>query len=233
MHSAASMRSIVRCSLIVLLASAAACNNYDLLDHLENPGGKETFTDRLYFFVTSQMTPGDMTGLNAGGCGGSGAGRADCVCEALAKQNNLRRSASSKYLAWLSTSIASMNCRFIGATGVTCAPTGPSVWYNTNNEIVFTGVESATTGLFGGTPSLPAAPKFMENRQSVPNSPNNVWTGTNPGGANGPPSCNDWSTGLTGTMGRAGTSDNQDSFFTNSSDKNCDIGSRVYCVALP
>jgi hypothetical protein len=59
------MRSMVRCSLIALLAGAAACTNYDLLDKLENPGGKEVFTDRLYIFVTSQMTAGDMFALTA------------------------------------------------------------------------------------------------------------------------------------------------------------------------
>lgn len=227
------MRSIVRSILVGLLVGVAACSNIGLLDQLENPGGKETFTDRLYFFVTSQMTPGDMTGLNANGCGGTGVGRADCVCEALAKQNNLRRSATSRYMAWLSTSLAGMSCRFTGAAGSSCAPAGPSVWYNTNNTIVFSSIESATTGLFGSTPALPSAPQYMENRQPVPISPNNVWTGTNPGGGNGPPNCGDWTVGSTGTMGRAGTSDNQDSFFTNSSDKNCDIGSRVYCLALP
>ncbi|HNA80478.1 MAG TPA: hypothetical protein PKY99_13530, partial [Turneriella sp.] len=88
------MRNFVRGLSILLFAAVTACNNYDLLDSLERPGSKESFSDRLFVFVTSQMTAGDMFALNAGSCGGTGIGKADCVCQALAAQNGLRRSST-------------------------------------------------------------------------------------------------------------------------------------------
>jgi hypothetical protein len=126
------MRSFRRCLSILLVAGVTVCNNYNLRDHLENPGGpggnnNERFSDRLFIFVTSQMIQGDMLGLSAGDCGfyrtsiccgligdmlglsagdcgGSGIGRADCICQALAAQNGWRMSATSRFIAWLSTS---------------------------------------------------------------------------------------------------------------------------------
>ena len=236
MHSAASMRSIVRCSLIVLLASAAACSNYELLDKLENPGGKEVFTDRLYIFVTSQMTAGDMFALTASGCSGTGIGKADCVCQALAARNGRRRSASSRFLAWLSDTGFPMNCRFGNAMGLGCTPTGNQIWYNTNNEVVFTGIEPTSSGLMGNTPSapdMPFAPKYTESGFVVPLMNDNVWTGTNPGGGAAGNTCNEWASNQAGDLGRTGQSDITGSAWTNSSDLGCDLFKRIYCVAVP
>ncbi len=68
------MRSLGRRLCILLVAGLAACNNYNLVEQLENPGKlfNERFTDRLFIFVTSQMTAGDMFALNAGSCSGTG-----------------------------------------------------------------------------------------------------------------------------------------------------------------
>ncbi len=221
---------------MALLAGSTACSNIGLLDQLENPGGKETFTDRLYIFVTSQTTAGDMFALNAGSCSGTGPSKADCVCQALAAQNGLRRSATSKYLAWLSATGAPMNCRLAGAMGVSCPPSGPSVWYNTNNEVVFNGIESATTGILGSTATLAAAPKYTEKRVQAPSTPDNVWTGTDTGGgvATGI-TCNDWTTFSSGVQARTGSSDSLSSAWTQGSVTSfgCDLFKHIYCVAVP
>lgn len=210
-----------------------ACTNYDLLDKLENPGGKETFTDRLIVFVTSQMTAGDMFALNAGSCNGTGIGKADCVCQALAAQNGLRRSSTSKFLAWLSISGAPMNCRFANAMGVSCPPSGTQVWYNTNFEPVFQGIESATTGLMGSTPGLPNAIKYAENRFLVPNTTDDVWTGTTAGGAIGS-TCADWQSFNNLASGTVGQSHSFGPAWTSTGGTvTCDQFKRIYCVAVP
>jgi hypothetical protein len=220
---------------ILLIAAVTACNNYDLLDSLERPGSKESFSDRLFVFVTSQMTAGDMFALNAGGCSGTGIGKADCVCQALAIQNGLRRSSTSKVLAWLSGSSVPMNCRLASAMGLAgCAPTGTQVWYNTNYEPVFQGIETTTTGLLEPTsPVLLNAIRYTEKRFALPTEPDNVWTGTNPGGVVSGNNCNDWQFGLTGISGRTGQSDGIGPVWTNSADPMCDQFKRIYCIAVP
>jgi len=142
---------------ILLVAGVTACNNYNLLYHLENPGGpggnnNERFSDRLFIFVTSQMTQGDMLGLSAGDCGGSGIGRADCVCQALAAQNGWRMSATSRFIAWMSTSVDAAKCRMLNQGGGSCTPSGPCVWYNTNYEPVFQQLRVMDSGLIGHRP---------------------------------------------------------------------------------
>jgi len=229
------MRSLVRGILVALLVGVAACSNIGLLDQLENPGGKETFTDRLYIFVTSQMTQGDMFALNAGSCSGNGVSKADCVCQALAVQNGRRRSATSRFLAWLSVTGSPMNCRLGGAMGLACTPTGSQIWYNTNNEVVFTGIESATTGLLGTTVGMPASPKYTESGFVAPTMLDNVWTGTDTGGliAASNNTCGGWVENTPGFQGRTGQSDTFGSAWTNSSDFGCDLYKRIYCVAVP
>lgn len=227
------MRLLIRVLCVTMTSILGACSNYDLLDKLENPGGKESFTDRLYIFVTSQMTAGDMFALNAGSCSGTGIGKADCVCQTLAAQNGRRRSASSRFLAWLSTSTSPMNCRFGSLTGQGCAPTGNQIWYNTINEVVFTGIEPTASGLMGNTPGMPAPPKYTESGFAAPSMADNVWTGTNAGGGVAANTCGDWSSNQAGFLGRTGQSDTIGAAWTNSSDFGCDLFKRIYCVAVP
>jgi len=204
------MRSLRRCLSILLVAGVTACNNYNLRDHLENPGGNnnERFNDRLFIFVTSQMTQGDMLGLSAGDCGGSGIGRADCVCQALAAQNGWRMSATSRFIAWLSTSVDAAKCRMLNQGGGSCTPIGPFVWYNTNYEPVFNSFESSTQGLLGTALALTAAPRYTESRLLAPSMADNVWTGTASGGLTAGLTCNDWTANTSGSAARTGTSDN-------------------------
>lgn len=229
------MRRPLQILLLISVSSIIACSNYNLRDQLENPGsaGSEQFTDRLFIFVTSQMTAGDMFALSAGSCSGTGIGKADCVCQALAAQNGRRRSATSRFLAWLSDTGSPMNCRFGNAMGLGCAPTGSQIWYNTNNEVVFTGIEPTASGLMGSTPGMPFAPKYTESGFVAPSMADNVWTGTNPGGAAAGNTCNDWSSNLAGFLGRTGQSDTLGPAWTNSSDFGCDLFKRIYCVAVP
>lgn len=228
------MRNFVRGLSILLFAAVTACNNYDLLDSLERPGSKESFSDRLFVFVTSQMTAGDMFALNAGGCSGTGIGKADCVCQALAAQNGLRRSSTSRFIAWLSTEVDAAKCRMLNQGGSTCTPSGPFIWYNTNYEPVFTSFESATTGLLGSTLTMPSAAKYTEGRFPAPSMTDNVWTGTDIGGnIAGGFTCDNWNSFSAGFQGRTGNSDSQSSGWTSGPTFGCDLFKRIYCIAVP
>ncbi|GAB4430693.1 MAG: hypothetical protein OHK0011_13390 [Turneriella sp.] len=226
----------IRSMAILLIAAVAACNNYNLLAQLENPGSliNERFSDRLFVFVTSQMTAGDMFALNAGSCNGTGIGKADCVCQALAAQNGLRMSSTSRFIAWLSTSVDAAKCRMLNQGGSTCKPSGPFVWYNTNYEPVFTSFESATTGLLGSTLTISNAPKYTEGRFPVPPMSDNVWTGTDIGGnIAGGFTCDNWNSFSAGFQGRTGTSDSLGSGWTSGKSFGCDLFKRIYCIAVP
>jgi hypothetical protein len=225
---------IVRALGFVAIATLPSCNNYDLFDKLENPGGKESFSDRLFVFVTSQMTAGDMFALNAGGCSGTGIGKADCVCQTLAAQNSLRMSSTSRFIAWLSSSVDAAKCRMLNQAGSTCTPIGPFIWYNTNYEPVFTSFESTTTGLLGNATTLAATPKYTENRIAAPSQVDNVWTGTDVGGGiAGGLTCSDWNSNLAGAQGRTGTSDSTGASWTSGTSFGCDLFKRIYCIAVP
>lgn len=231
------MRSLVRGMSILLVAAVTACNNYDLLDSLENPGSKEKFTDRLFVFVTSQMTAGDMFALNAGKCSGTGIGKADCVCQALAAQNGLRMSSSSRFIAWLSSEADAPKCRMLNQSGSSCTPSGPFVWYNTNYEPVFQGIETPTTGLLAPTsppPALLNSIRYTETRFAVPIQSDNVWTGTDIGGnIAGGFTCDNWNSFAAGFQGRTGTSDSLTSGWTSGTSFGCDLFKRIYCIAVP
>ncbi len=100
------MRSVY---LVLLVAAILVrCSNYDLLDKLENPGGSISVPpQKLYAFVTSAVTLGDMTGLTSSSCTGTGLGRADCYCT--------EKAASAIYCTAAARNL-SLGCRMAQAT---------------------------------------------------------------------------------------------------------------------
>ncbi len=232
------MLGLARYVLVPLVVWVAACNNYNLRDQLENPGKfiNERFNDRLFVFVTSQMTAGDMFALNAGSCSGTGIGKADCVCQAMAAQNGWRMSSSSRFIAWLSTSVDAAKCRMLGQNGTGCTPTGSFIWYNTNYQPVFTSFDNNNTGLLGSSLALPAAINHTEGGIAIPSGvSNNVWTGTNAGGTvTSGATCSDWQSFANSQAGRAGTAESLGNAWTqDSAVEPCDQFKRIYCIAVP
>lgn len=229
------MRGSAICQATLILCLAISCNNYDLLEKIENPGGeKERYSDRLFIFATTQTTQGNLTGLNAGSCGGSGLARADCVCTALAAQHHRRMGPDRRFIAWLSTSVEWARCRMLGGGGNACtSPTGAFTWYNTAMQPVFTSYEATATGLLGNAPALPNAPQFTENGAMAPTVANDVWTGTALGGTNGTTHCAGWTDGTNASTADTGTVFHTGTSWTASTALGCDIFKRIYCIALP
>lgn len=213
----------------------SACNNYDLLDKLENPGNLEKFTDRLFVFVTSMTTQGNMQSLPASNCAATGKARADCACQNIAAQNGRRRSSSSRFVAWLSDTGSEMRCRIVGQESVGCAPTGTHVWYNTGYQAVFSGLENSTTGVLGAATTLSFSPQYTETGALITGETDNVWTGTDAGGIQAGNNCSGWTDIGDGTtpQGRLGTASSLGPPWTNSSDLACTNYKRIYCFALP
>lgn len=206
-----------------------ACNAYNLKEKLENPGGNaetEKFTDRLFAFVTSVVTQGDMQGLVADNCSGTGYGRADCYCQQLAQKKNRRMSASSQFVAFLGETSNSMKCRILSTTGASCTPVGSFVWYNTNFQPVFSGFGQ----LFNAAPALTATLNFTESGAQLPPA-EFVWTGTGADGVGNGSNCSGWIS--TGSIGLYGQSDSTNTAWTNLNSQNCNIPSHIYCFAVP
>ncbi len=215
----------------------AGCNNYNLKEKLENPGGSgqaEKFSDRLFAFVTTATTMGDMQGLVDDNCTGTGYTRADCFCQQLAQKNGLRMSSSSKFVAWLGETNNSMKCRIQNLTGPSCTlPAGNFTWYNTKFQPVFTGTMGANstgTELFNVSATLGAVLNFTESGVQLP-AGQAVWTGTGGDGVGNGSNCSGWVS--TASLGLYGQSDVTNIAWTNLNAQNCNIASRLYCFAMP
>lgn len=220
------------------MACISACNNYGLKEKLENPGGTaqtEKFTDRLLAFVTSVTTLGDMQGLVADGCSGTGYFRADCFCQQTAQKNGLRMSSSSKFVAWLGETNNSMKCRIqnLAAAASCTLPAGNFTWYNTKFQPVFNGVMGANstgTELFNVSATLAATLNFTETGSPL-GAAEIVWTGMGGDGVGNGSNCSGWSS--TAGLGLYGQSDVTNIAWTNLNSQNCNISARIYCFAMP
>lgn len=218
----------------IMVLALTSCSNYNLKEHLENPGGEkktEVFADRLFVFVTTAVTRGDMMDLPANGCSGTGMDRADCYCQQIAQQNGRRMASTSRFVAWLSTSgtVNEMLCRILGNSGAGCAPVGSFIWYNTNYAPVFNGMSA----LFNAAPALSSLLSFTESGVQVVPATEDVWTGTAQQGTANTSNCNNWFINTNANLGLAGRSGNTDFAWTNSATRNCDSPLRLYCFAVP
>lgn len=225
--------------LSALLAASVfcSCSNYDLKDKLENPGGSSSGmgSARHYAFVTNQVTLGNMTGLVAGACGGTGLVRADCACTEIARMNGLARSSTSQFVAWLSTTANDMKCRLTGTTSplVNCAqPTGGPTWYNTQDQVIANGFAD----LFDG--SISAQPRYTEFKTSPAGL--FVWSNTTELGLSG--GGNDcltggvsWGEGTNAGVGARGDVGGTGITWTTGGGgtNTCDNSHHVYCFAMP
>lgn len=210
-----------------------ACNNYNLKDQLENPGGQEKFTDRLIVFVSSSVTVGNMEALFASGCSGTGIQRADCYCQAKAKEYNRRMNAGSRFVAWLSETGTPVNntmlCRILGTTGDGCAPAGSFTWYDTSFQPIVSGMSN----LFNASPPFSAAIRLTESGNPAPVVLDDVWTGTAQQGTAQPNNCSNWQDATGAIQAGIGDSSAIDFGWTNRSGGFCNVPRRIYCFAIP
>lgn len=222
-------------TVLSLLIFAAHCNNYDLVDKLNNPGGATASQEKLYAFVSSATTSSanfsDYTAALFTSCSGfTGQGRADCACQIMAQNANLPMPKSGKYISWTSISSNDMRCRIQGIfNSTTCAtlPSGGPLWQNTNGIPIANGY----AGLFSGALM---SPLNVTETKGSPGS-TSVYTGTNTdgtlAGSSSTATCTDWSSGSSATLGSANASGAQ--WTNNGASPNCSTLASIYCFALP
>lgn len=220
--------------LVTTLLLVNQCTNIGLSNYLEKPGTSSgnSSSQKLYAFITSQLTLGDMSGFTNGGCTGNGFARADCACTDLAIANGLMTKPGGLFRAWLSGQMDDMTCRLQGFAGNSCGiPTGSYTWYNTNEEQI-----AASYGdLFDG--ALAAGLKYTETRTL--SGATSVWTGTDANGlrsnAGGSASnCTDWTITTTaapvvGTVGATNASWSNNT----TPGSTCGTSLPVYCFGIP
>jgi hypothetical protein len=224
-----------RTLLLCAALSLAYCNNYGMLDKLENPGGGASggasgnFASNFYIFASSWTTPGNMSVSPFPECNalGTGLDRADCACQRAASGRGLLRSPTHQFRAWLSVSPPAQLdaiCRIFGGTaGCTNSLPAAGPYLNTQGQTVAPAYDTFANG------SLSSAVQFDEFGNSVVTSA--VWTGTqNTGGASNN-HCNNWNS--TTYNGQAGRADSLDNSWTAESIKPCGNSYRIYCVASP
>lgn len=204
------------------------CTNYDILNKLENPGNnKISYTTNNYIFVSSWVTPGDMSSTPYSECSGfTGYQRADCACTKAAEINGKLKSSTHKFYAWLSAdSQSDAVCRLQGLANA-CATSVAASWFNTQGQLVASSLNALVTS--GPLTAI----RYAENGGDF--LPDNVWTGTGTNGYfNGTTGndCSAWSdSGVSnGTYGdRTATTG-----WTNTTTLNCSSSHRIYCVAAP
>jgi hypothetical protein len=190
---------------------------------------------KAYAFVSSLLTPGDMSGLTTGGCSGTGMIKADCACTAMARSANLLRRPDSIFVAWLSGEAPQIDalCRLRSLADVTptgCANTGGETWYNTNEQIVGNGLGATPGQLTSGT--LVNRIDFDEKKNHIisPSPLDYVWAGTSSSGVSNGSACSDWTSANPVMQGRIGAISLN---WTSSGVSDCDQNLRVYCFALP
>lgn len=228
------MKKLLAIALVIFLGNA--CNNYNLLDKLENPGGTGSSQEKLLAFVASVTTDGIMSSYNAGlfvGCAGfTGQGRADCACQTMATNAALPKPKSGKYISFTSITGNDMRCRIQGIIGaVLCPiPSGGPVWTNVNGVPVANGY----AGLFSG--SLMAPLDLTETKVTAASlGITATWTGTNTDGSyNGTQNnCSDW-TITSVNSATTGQPTAQNANWVNAGTTSCALGTTsVYCFAQP
>jgi hypothetical protein len=200
------------------------CNNYGLLEKIENPN-VETFISNNAIFVTSWATAGDMSGITGSGCANfSGVDKADCACTETAAKSNLRRYSGHRFYAWLSISGVDARCRVQGFSSNTCNTNTPP-WYNTQGEIVAGSMAQLIA------PPLQNAIRYSETKFDVGSV--SVWTGTSGGTwAGSGLDCGSWAnTGSTGTYGNP--QDSATGGWSSTNNASCLTQQRLYCLASP
>lgn len=220
---------------------ATGCNNYNLVDKLQNPGANSSTNSNqqtLLAFVGSVTSTGDMNNYTAGifaGCSSAGFLRADCACQAMATQAGLPMPSSGKYIAFISAAANDMTCRITGTTSplVNCTvpSSGGPIWKTTQGQMVANGYQGLLSGglmsLFNITETQTTSPAAFG------------WTGTQPGGQyfnNGGGTnnnCGDWTitsvqTATVGNPASMGTT-----WMNTGTNQACTGTGALYCIGRP
>lgn len=203
---------LIALPVMFVLSLFLGCNNYDLLDKLENPGGVGNVINppctTCFIFVTSTPANGNLGGI-AG---------ADAKCMADGARPN-----NSVYKALLSDGSTRMAC---SNSGCTADSTGQKDWVikpmtqyiNANGQNVF---------YSNGYGTYDFAISFTN---PVVAALYNVWTGLNTTWGSSTSHCSQWSDG-TSNYGEYGTSNGVNSTFLFTSPTDYCGGSRyLYCV---
>ncbi|MBS0618736.1 MAG: hypothetical protein JSR44_11145 [Spirochaetes bacterium] len=217
--------------IFVLLLIPPNCSNIGLRDKLENPAGipspdSQSKPKRLYAFITSITSRGDMADFVAGGCSGTGISKADCVCNALGVANGL----SGPFVAWLSTASADMTCRLFGQAGSACALSSTETWFNTQDQVIAMG----TAGLFSGNLQNP-----LQNTESknLAVGVTAIWSGTDGAGlavmgGGATSTCNTWAANIS-QNGSGGSLGSLTPTWTKGPTPSCSASGNIYCFAIP
>lgn len=232
------MRTPIPSSLILLfflVSLTTQCNNYGLLDKLQNPdstsssAAKETYTSNYYVFVSSWTTLGAMNGspYNSECSSSVGDGKADCACTRAAASRGLRRNSTHVFRAWLSTAGTNAKCRIQGLPNGTCDPGILVPWYNTNGQAVVT----SYAGFAAGTLTTGVPVRFDEF--GMDQGVTQVWTGTSATGTYSGTNCADWIDQSNTPSGTYGDRTATAAAWTTSTSFTCDNNARIYCVAAP
>lgn len=213
--------------IAALILSAPACNNFGLLDKIENPGGSEKFTNNYYVFASSWTTMGDMAGGPYPECTANyvGPARADCACTKAAAKNGLRKHSNHAFRAYLGmtgTPTMEARCRVSGQPS-SCLPNIPGPWFNADGAIVVNNFIS-NAGTIDG-PIL-----FTENRVAL-TAADQVWTGASATGTH-QNECLGWND-TTATNINVGDPTATGTGWHNGGTSNCNVPKRVYCFATP
>lgn len=179
------MNKAIRAIACGIFALYLGCNNYGLLEKLENPGENAAELKSHYIFVSSLKTHGQLSMLTNNGCNSAGGAvaQADCSCREMARSAGL--AAPDTYMAWLSTGTIWAKCRLQNINSNACSNSAAATWYNRRNEIVADGLMELT-----GAGGLRNAVKYTE--YGLQTAETQVLTGTNSSGSNAPNTCTDW-----------------------------------------
>jgi hypothetical protein len=218
-------------TLTTMALLAAHCNNYGLLDKLQDPtSGSSTASSKFYAFVHPTVTLGNMSGLVNGGCAGNGLTRADCACQDMAVANGLVKTTGTTFVAWLSGTANTMSCRITGVSGTNCTlPTGGPSWYNTQEEIIASGYQD----LFDGIITNPI--KYQADKAAT--AATSVWTGTGINGnlagtGDGQSTCTDWTSTGTATPVLGSPTAVNASWTNASQGATCGNSNVIYCFQI-
>jgi len=217
--------------IFLLLSIPLSCQNIGLKDKFENPGGMSSPDNmgvprRLYAFITSLTSRGDMADFAAGGCSGTGITKADCVCNALGTAGGL----SGPFVAWLSTASADMTCRLFGQAGSTCTMTSTEPWFNTQDQVVAMG----TGGIFSGNLQNPLQHTELK---ALAVGVTAIWSGTDGAGlavmgGGAASTCNTWAANISQT-GSGGNLGSMTPTWTKGPTPSCSAYGNIYCFARP
>lgn len=221
--------------LLILILGFSACNNYNLMDKLENPGSSnKNSTSSMIAFVSSATI---NASLSSGGtistliaafpaCNAlNGLPLADCACTQMASAAGLPMPAN-QYIAWISTAANDMSCRINGTLSplVNCpVPTGGPTWTTSGGQVVANGYSGLLSGAL-------MSPINQDQNKNIVTS--NVWTGTNTNGSSGSAlTCTDWTAASTGVYGNSGVSN---AGWTNTTSTACGATAYpIYCFGRP